>query len=144
MTTVYLALGSNLGDRARNLSDAARILEKNGVIIAAKSKIYETQSVEGGGETDFLNAVLRLETELEPLELLELTQKIEAELGRSKPSRSGPRLIDLDILLWGEEKLDLPNLEVPHPRMHRRAFVLRPLLDVLEGGWTQEADEDWR
>lgn len=143
MTTVYLGLGSNLGDRAYNLSEAARILEENGIKIAARSKIYQTQSVEGGGQADFLNAVLRVETAWEPLELLALCQKIEVELGRPMPPRKGPRLIDLDILLWDEAELDLPNLQVPHPRMNRRAFVLRPLLDVLEGGWTEISDEDW-
>lgn len=140
MTTAYLALGSNVGDRAAHLAAAATALEAAGVRVAARSRIYHTQSVEGGGETDFLNAALRVETVLSARALLELCQSIEAASGRALPPRRGPRSLDIDILLFGDETHDEPDLQIPHPRMMRRAFVLRPLCDVLEGGWIEE----WR
>lgn len=144
MKTVYLALGSNVGDRLRNLRDAARALDNvPGTRVQAFSKIYETQSVEGGGPGDFLNAALRIETQLTPRQLLDALQEIESEIGRPQPPRHGPRLIDIDILLYGDEEVDEANLKIPHPRMHRRAFVLKPLLDVLEGGWATKTDLDW-
>lgn len=146
MTTVYLALGSNLGDRAENLRKACKLLEHHPQIkIAARSALYETQSVEGGGPEDFLNAAVRIETELSPRALLAMAQAIESAFGRvtTDGSRSGPRSLDVDILLFGEAAIDEPGLQVPHPRMTRRAFVLRPLCDVLEGGWVKETNEDW-
>ncbi len=144
MTTAYLALGSNLGERADNLRAAHALLEENPQIrIAARSGFYETQSVEGGGPNDFLNAALRIETSLSARELLELIRRIESELGRPQPPRHGPRLVDIDILMFGDETIDEPDLKVPHPRMNRRAFVLRPLCDVLEGGWIQPVETNW-
>ncbi len=144
MTTAYLALGSNLGERGANLRRAASLLEQQpGIAVAARSPIYETQSVEGGGPHDFLNAVLRIQTTLTPLELLHATQAVETAMGRSQPPRHGPRLLDIDILLHGEERLETPELQLPHPRMWGRAFVLRPLSDVLEGGWVEPADASW-
>jgi 2-amino-4-hydroxy-6-hydroxymethyldihydropteridine diphosphokinase len=140
--TAYLALGSNQGDRAANLRAACHLLAAHPAIkITARSAIYETQSVEGGGPGDFLNAALRVRTTLAPLELLHATQAVEAALGRPQPPRQGPRLIDVDVLLYDDVKLDVPGLHLPHPRMWRRAFVLRPLCDVLEGGWLKLTDE---
>lgn len=145
MTPAYLALGSNVGDRLENLKLAAQLLqESDGIEIEAYSGIYETQSVEGGGPDDFLNAALRVRTALTPRELLETIGVIETKIGRPQPPRHGPRLIDIDILIFGEEEIDEPDLQVPHPRMHYRAFVLRPLLDVLEGGWAQETNLSWK
>jgi 2-amino-4-hydroxy-6-hydroxymethyldihydropteridine diphosphokinase len=144
MTTAYLALGSNIGDRVENLRAACRLLEENGNIqLAAKSRIYETQSVEGGGPDDFLNACLRITTTLAAMQLLQFIRDIEFSLGRPQPPRHGPRLIDIDILLFGDEVINEPQLQVPHPRMTRRAFVLRPLSDVIEGGWVHEYSESW-
>ena len=144
MTTAYLALGSNVGDRAAHLRRACRQLEQHPAIsVVARSAIYEAQSVEGGGPGDFLNAALRIETPLSAWELLEAVQAIEIALGRPQPPRSGPRLIDVDILLFGDERINAPELQVPHPRMVRRAFVLRPLCDVLEGGWIKLTAESW-
>jgi 2-amino-4-hydroxy-6-hydroxymethyldihydropteridine diphosphokinase len=146
-TTAYLSLGSNRGDRAANLRYVAQRLEELGVHITAKSKLYESESVESGGMGDFLNAALRIETPLSAHELLDLTRRLEEELGRppARPGehRPGPRLIDIDILLYGDEEFTEPVLQIPHPRMHRRLFVLKPLLDVLDGGWVREANEDW-
>ena len=144
MTIAYLALGSNVGDRLRNFQEAVRLLENvEGVTVEARSRIYETQSVEGGGPDDFFNAALRVSTSLSPRELLEAIQQIETKIGRPQPPRHGPRLIDIDILLYGEAQISEPDLQVPHPRMHRRAFVLKPLLDVLDSGWTQETNLSW-
>jgi 2-amino-4-hydroxy-6-hydroxymethyldihydropteridine diphosphokinase len=141
MTTAYLALGSNIGNRAANLRDACSSLEERGIVIAARSKLYETQSVEGGGPGDFLNAALRIETVFTAYELMRCCQQIEEQLGRPQPPRSGPRTVDIDLLFFDNEKIDTPELRLPHPRMHYRTFVLRPLCDVLEGGWLHELDE---
>lgn len=144
MKTAYLALGSNLGDRLEQLRFAVRKLEENGVRVAAKSKVYATQSVEGGGEGDFLNAALRVQTRLSASQLLALCQSIEIEAGRGKADfglhRFGERVLDIDILLYEGEVLDSPDLELPHPRALGRNFVLKPLLDVLEGGWMTETE----
>lgn len=146
-TTAYLALGSNRGDRAENFRAVVRGLEASGVRVAAKSPIYTTESVEGGGEGDFLNAVLRVETSLTAAGLLQLIRGLEIEAGRPVGElgshRGGPRALDIDILLFGVEVHTEPELEIPHPRMGRRPFVLRPLLDVLEGGWVRESSETW-
>lgn len=145
MTSAYLALGSNVGDRLANLQHAAQLIDTSeGIDIEAYSGIYETQSVEGGGPDDFLNAALRIRTSLSARGLLETIGAIETKIGRPQPPRHGPRLIDIDILIFGEEEIEEPDLQVPHPRMHRRAFVLRPLLDVLEGGWAQETNLSWK
>ncbi|MDF2439738.1 MAG: 2-amino-4-hydroxy-6-hydroxymethyldihydropteridine diphosphokinase [Abditibacteriota bacterium] len=142
--TAYLSLGSNIGTRAANLREAVQRLERHEAIrVAAHSKMYETQSVEGGGPDDFLNAVLRLQTTLSAHELLEACRAIESTLGRPQPPRHGPRVIDIDILLFGHETHNTPDLQIPHPRMSGRAFVLKPLLDVLEGGWVRETNEVW-
>ena len=144
MTTAYLALGSNVGDRLENLRGAVRMLENiTEVKVEARSQIYETQSVEGGGPDDFLNAALRVSTQMSARELLNAIQAIETKIGRPQPPRHGPRLIDIDILLYGDARIDEPDLQVPHPRMNHRIFVLRPLLDVLEGGWAQVTNLSW-
>ncbi len=147
MTLIYLALGSNLGDKLGNLRFAIAELSRNGVAIEAKSKIYASQSVESGGEGDFLNAALRACTELSALHLLALCQSIEIKAGRegAEPGehRSGARALDLDILRFGDEVWTSPALEIPHPRALSRNFVLRPLLDVLPGGWLEETQHQW-
>lgn len=137
MTIAYIALGSNLGDRVQHLRFGVAALEDAGVRVAARSAIYQTESVETGGEGEFLNAAIRVETALSALELLELCQSIEARTGRERPlpgaHRMGPRALDLDILLYGEQTYSSPELKIPHPRALGRTFVLRPLLDVLQG-----------
>jgi 2-amino-4-hydroxy-6-hydroxymethyldihydropteridine diphosphokinase len=144
VVTAYLALGANRGDRAANLRLACDLLDDvPGIEIVAKSSIYESQSVEGGGEGNFLNAAIRIETTLEPLELLAAIQAVEARLGRPQPHTAGARPIDIDILLHGEVTMQKPELTLPHPRMLNRQFVLRPLCDVLEGGWVRLAPEQW-
>ena len=142
MTIAYLALGSNLGDRAANLRGAVAHLERIGVRVAATSKIYRSVSIDSGGDGEFLNAALRIETGLSAPELLKMCQRVEFSLGRRAPAtagakRDGPRSIDIDILLFGEETHDSPTLQIPHPRALNRDFVLRPLLDVLQSADAQ-------
>jgi 2-amino-4-hydroxy-6-hydroxymethyldihydropteridine diphosphokinase len=139
----FLALGTNIGDRLQNLNEACERLKCAQVKIVARSKIYETQSVEGGGPDDFFNACLRVETAFSPRELLRHTQNVEIAMGRPHPPRSGPRRIDIDVLLYDDLHINEPDLQIPHPRMATRAFVLRPLLDVLEGGWVKESEQQW-
>lgn len=128
-----------MGDRMANLREACLRLERHpSCVIEAQSKVYETQSIEGGGETHFLNAVLRVGWEGSATGLWRCASKIEERMGRPHPPRDGPRTIDIDVLLFGDEKICRPELIVPHPRMMTRAFVLRPLCDVLEDGWIRE------
>ncbi len=146
MTIAYLALGSNLGDRHANLRNAVAQLERIGVRVVAKSKIYRSVSIDSGGVGEFLNAVLRIETGLTAPELLKMCQRVEASLGRRTPATSGekrvgPRAIDVDILLFGNETHDSPSLQIPHPRALSRDFVLMPLLDVLQSADAQQWGE---
>jgi len=144
VTIFYLGLGSNEGDSPENLRRAIRLLNSHPQIqIEAKSKIYRTQSVEGGGPNDFLNAAAKGSTPFTARELLNAIGEIEIQMGRPQPPRNGPRPIDIDILLFGEMEVDEPDLKIPHPRMNHRAFVLKPLLDVLEGGWVEATNLDW-
>lgn len=146
MTIAYLALGSNLGDRAANLRGAVAGLERVGVRVAATSKIYRSVSVDSGGVGEFLNAALRIETGLSAPELLKMCQRVEWSAGRPTPAtagakRVGPRALDVDILLFGDETHDSPTLQIPHPRALSRDFVLRPLLDVLQSADAREWGE---
>ncbi len=128
---VYLALGSNMGDRVRNLSQAIEALkQKESVRWILASSFYESAPVGFEDQPDFINAVVKVETGLSPLELLAVTQAIESELGREKTVRWGPRIIDVDILLYGKEKICEERLVIPHPRMSERAFVLLPLGEI--------------
>lgn len=131
--SVYLSLGSNLGDKEGWLKKAFHMLgEIPGVSITGKSSLYRTDPV-GYTEQDwFLNAVVGLATEISPLGLLEKTREIENHLGRKRLIRWGPRTIDIDILLYHEEVIALPELMIPHPEMSRRRFVLVPLVEVDE------------
>lgn len=123
----FLALGSNLGDREQLLREAVASIPD----LVAVSPVYETDPVGGpGGQGAFLNAVVELETECSPRELLELCQRLEADAQRVRKERWGPRTLDVDVLLVGELTVDEPDLEVPHPRMWERRFVLAPLADL--------------
>ena len=126
----FIGLGSNLGDRLANLSDAvARLAKTGGVTVTRVSRIYETAPV-GPPQPDYLNAVAEVRTSLPARVLLEALLAIEADLGRVRGERWGPRIIDLDLLTYGREEIDEPGLAVPHPRMHERTFVLVPLLEL--------------
>jgi 2-amino-4-hydroxy-6-hydroxymethyldihydropteridine diphosphokinase len=127
---VYLSLGSNLGDREKYLREAISQLQDLGVIRQI-SAFYETQPVEV--QTDqpwFLNCALAMETELMPLVFLDRMLEVERSMGRVRTEPKGPRTIDIDILLFGNDVLDTPELTVPHPAMHQRRFVLEPLAEI--------------
>jgi 2-amino-4-hydroxy-6-hydroxymethyldihydropteridine diphosphokinase len=127
----YLGLGSNLGDRLDTLQRAVDLLAERGVREVASSRVWETEPV-GGPEDQpsFLNAVVRVETDLVPADLLGAANAVEAALGRVREVRWGPRTIDIDVLLVGDLILDDGALTVPHPRMTERAFVILPLLEL--------------
>ncbi len=127
--TVYLGLGTNLGDRRRNLAVALRRLEPL-VRIEAVSALYETEPVGVSDQPAFYNAACRAVTELSPRDLLRLVQEVEHEIGRRPAERCGPRPIDIDLLLYGDAVIDEPELRVPHPQLPARAFVLVPLAGV--------------
>ena len=129
-TKVYLSLGSNIGDRAKNLQEAIAALRKSGVSVFRVSSVYETEPVDYLEQPWFLNCALEAETELPALDLLRALGQIESQMGSKKPIAKGPRLIDLDILLYDNEIIDTPELQVPHPRMHLRRFVLQPLAEI--------------
>jgi len=130
MITVYIALGTNVGEREANLLQALRLLPESGVHIRRVSSIYETEPVDYLDQEWFLNAVLEGETEMDALDLLSALRVIEARMGSKKAFAKGPRKIDLDILLYGNETIDTPELQVPHPRMLERKFVLIPLAEI--------------
>ena len=132
MRTGYLGLGSNVGDRAAHLRAAIELLSKRGVEVEAVSSAYETEPVgELLDQTDFLNAAIRIRTELEPEELLDACKQIEAERGRAPQApRHSPRPLDVDLLLLGDLELSTDRLALPHPEVTTRRFVLVPLLEL--------------
>lgn len=129
----YLGLGSNLGNRRRNLITAAALLAERAGDVLTLSSFYETEPWGFVSENRFLNAALALETSLSPFDLLRLTQTIEREMGRAAKSAQGiyhDRLIDIDLLLYGDEVVRSAELEIPHPHLHERRFVLEPLREI--------------
>jgi 2-amino-4-hydroxy-6-hydroxymethyldihydropteridine diphosphokinase len=130
LKTVYLSLGSNLGDRAAHLRTAVERLATEGMRIVSLSSIYETDPRDRVDQPRFLNMVVAFETKLFPLQLLSCTQKIERELGRRKSVDKGPRVIDIDILLYGHSIIRTDRLQIPHLRMAERRFVLEPLVEL--------------
>jgi 2-amino-4-hydroxy-6-hydroxymethyldihydropteridine diphosphokinase len=127
---VYLSLGSNVGDREENLRAAISALRDAGVRVEKVSSFYETEPVDYLEQAWFLNCALEGQTKSSAEELLRALREIETRLGSKKLVAKGPRLIDLDILLYGTETIDTPELQVPHPRMHLRRFVLVPLAEI--------------
>jgi 2-amino-4-hydroxy-6-hydroxymethyldihydropteridine diphosphokinase len=130
MQIIYLSLGSNVGDREANLRAAIAALGDARVRVRQVSSLYETEPVDFLEQPWFLNCAVGGKTESRPLELLRALREIEAKMGSKKFIAKGPRLIDMDILLYGEETIDTPELQVPHPRMHLRRFVLVPLAEI--------------
>ncbi len=127
----YLGLGSNLGDRLANLQDGVRSLDaRPGITVVRSSRVYETDPVGGPPQPEYLNAVVEVETSLAPRELLDACRAVEDDLDRVREERWGPRTIDVDVLTYGDEEIDEPDLTIPHPRMHERGFVLAPLLEL--------------
>jgi 2-amino-4-hydroxy-6-hydroxymethyldihydropteridine diphosphokinase len=131
-TVAFLGLGSNLGDRLTNLQGAVDLLHgEPGLRVLASSRVWETVPVGGPPQPDYLNAVIRVETDLSARDLLDVAHRVEERLGRVRKERWGARSIDIDVLLFGEETIDEADLVVPHPRLSQRAFVLLPLLDLV-------------
>ena len=131
----YLGIGANLGDRVTHLQGAVDGLAATpDVTVVAVSPVYETAPVGGPPQPDYLNAVVAVDTTLSPRELLVLAHRLEAEADRVREEHWGPRTLDVDVLLVGDEEVDDPDLVVPHPRLMERAFVLVPLAD-LDPAW---------
>jgi len=128
--TVYLSLGSNLGDRERMLRSALAALEAPDLRIRRVSSIYETEPLELRDQPWFLNLVAEAETDLFPRQLLARIRKVEIQLGRKRLRRGGPRTIDIDILFYGQAVIDSAELVIPHPRLSERRFVLEPLAEL--------------
>jgi 2-amino-4-hydroxy-6-hydroxymethyldihydropteridine diphosphokinase len=131
--TVYLSLGSNVGDREGNLCAGIAALAGAGVRVTCLSGFYETEPVDYLEQAWFVNCVVEGETEVPALELLKELREIELRLGSKKVVAKGPRKLDMDILLYGAETIDTAELQVPHPRMHLRRFVLVPLAEIAAG-----------
>nr|WP_177238094.1 2-amino-4-hydroxy-6-hydroxymethyldihydropteridine diphosphokinase [Paenibacillus sp. 1_12] len=145
----YLALGSNIGDRERYLLDAIKCLDNHEhIYVSGRSHIYETDPVGYVDQDAFLNMVIEVETLLSAQELFAVMLSVENKLGRIREIRFGPRTIDLDLLLYDELRQEDPQLILPHPRMAERAFVLVPLVEVMQqrhskqaGVWSEHLDQ---
>lgn len=145
MSIAYLSLGSNMGDRIRNLSRAVSLLDcpDEGIFVELVSPVFETKPVGYTEQDDFLNICLKVITDLSPLDLLSRCQKVEQELHRERIIHWGPRTIDVDILTYDEITMDTERLTIPHPRMEERGFVQVPLLFLngtceIPGKWKDE------
>jgi 2-amino-4-hydroxy-6-hydroxymethyldihydropteridine diphosphokinase len=131
VTRAYVGLGANLGEREETLREAVRILDRAlDVDVIAVSELRETEPVGPIAQPPFLNGAVALETALSARELLELLLDVERSLGRIREERWGPRVVDLDLLLYGDDVVDEPGVEVPHPRLHERRFALEPLAEL--------------
>ena len=128
--TAYISLGSNLGDRAVMLERAIAVMNSAGIQVARQSSLYVTEPLDAPGQAWFLNAVVEAETSLLPVQLLHAVLQIERQLGRRRITPHGPRTIDLDILFYGSSVIRSRELEVPHPRLTERRFVLVPLAQI--------------
>ncbi len=131
MARVFIGIGSNIGDRKENIKKAIKLLGKEGCKIEKISKIIETVPVGGPPQPKFLNAAIKIKTDLSPPRLLNKLKKIEKVMGRKRTVRWGPRIIDLDILLYDKLTLKTKKLTIPHPRMWQREFVLKPLSSLV-------------
>lgn len=132
MKKVYLGLGTNLGDREKNLEVAISEISSLPEVskISKKSSIYQSPPMYVKDQGDFLNMAVEIETAMEPIELIVQLLEIEHKMGRVREMKNGPRVIDLDILIYEDLILDDPSLQIPHPKLHKRSFVLYPLLEV--------------
>lgn len=135
MHTVYLGLGTNLGDRRRNIAEAVRLIGEQIGIVRRLSSLFETEPWGFSSDNMFVNAAVKVDTLLSPRGVLEATQSIERIMGRTEKSANRQyhdRLIDIDILIYDDVKVDEPDLKIPHPLMHEREFVMRPLGEILQ------------
>lgn len=138
---VFLSLGSNLGDRHLNLTQALRSLQGFSVKIRSVSSLYSTQPVEVVEQPYFLNLACEIETDLHPEQLLSICLEIEQQMGRVRTTRRGPRLIDIDIIYMGKKRINTSRLTVPHPRRLHRRFVLEPIAEIAPGFRDPETDK---
>jgi 2-amino-4-hydroxy-6-hydroxymethyldihydropteridine diphosphokinase len=133
MVEAYIGLGSNLGRRRQNIRRALAELNKIKELKVIKiSSLYQTEPVGGPPQGKFLNGAIKIETDLLPHQLLKALKNIEKRLGRKKTVKNGPRIIDLDILLYGDKKIKTKTLIIPHPRMKERGFVIKPLEEISQ------------
>lgn len=130
MAIAYIGIGSNLGNRRKNCLQAIDLLMKNRIIIKKRSSMYETEPWGIKNQPYFINMVLEIDTDLSPKELLKILKNIENDIGREESFKWGPRSIDLDILLFDDLVFRENNLQIPHPLMHKRDFVLKPLCEI--------------
>jgi 2-amino-4-hydroxy-6-hydroxymethyldihydropteridine diphosphokinase len=129
VNTSFICLGTNQGDREKNLKTALKEIEKF-CKIKKKSSIYETEPVEYKNQGEFLNMIIEIKTDISPTTLLKNLQKIENKMGRIREIKNGPRIIDLDILFYEDKIINTQNLKIPHPKLHERKFVLIPLEEI--------------
>ena len=130
MAIVYIGIGSNLGDRHKNCLRAIELLRQNGLVIIKQSSMHETKPWGVTKQPEFVNMAVASGTDLAPIKLLEMLKKIEKDMGRQDTRRWGPRIIDLDILLYDDIIMQTDSLTIPHPLMHEREFVLGPLSEI--------------
>jgi len=130
MPSVYLSLGSNIGDRAWHVARALELLATRGVRVVKLSALYETEPVEMRAQDWFLNGVVEVETDFSPQQLMQILLEIERTMGRERVTPKGPRIIDMDILLYGSAVVREAQLGIPHPRMAERRFVLVPFAEI--------------
>lgn len=130
MPIVYIGIGSNLGDREENCLRAVKLLNEAGIVIRKRSSLYETEPWGVKDQPRFINMAIEVKTEITPLKLLELLKQIESQMGREDSVRWGPRIIDLDMLFYDDLVMDTPDLKIPHPLLHKRDFVLKPLSEI--------------
>jgi 2-amino-4-hydroxy-6-hydroxymethyldihydropteridine diphosphokinase len=130
LTTAYLALGSNVGERLEQMRSTLKLLGAEGVVIVTASPVYQNRAIGMGDADPFLNAVVEVQTELGPEALLDVCLAVENKLGRVRTGGWSPRTIDIDVLIFGQTDIDTERLQLPHPRIAERDFVLRPLVDI--------------
>jgi len=132
MHTAYIAIGSNLGDREKNIQEAIKLMASYpNINIKKTSSIIETDPEGGPPQGKFLNGAIKIETDLSARKLLETLQKIEKDLGRKRTVKNAPRIIDLDIIFYNDENINEPDLVIPHQRWQKRQFVVRPLKEIM-------------
>lgn len=130
MSIAYISIGSNLGDREENCRKAIKLIEIKGIAVRKQSRMYETEPWGIKDQPKFINMAIEVETDKKPEELLRVLEEIEKEIGRKETVKWGPRIIDLDILFYDDLILKTPDLEIPHPLLHEREFVLKPLCEI--------------
>ena len=130
MSIVYIGLGSNIGNREENCRKAIKLLKENGIAVKKESSMHETEPWGVKDQPKFINMAIEIETNKNPEDLLGILKNIERQIGRTESVKWGQRIIDLDIVLYDDLNIETPHLEIPHPFMHEREFVLKPLCEI--------------